>query len=239
MTCPAPLRRRAGIAIMSGVKRVEIDPGRAGPRPFAQAVKSIVVPRPIAWVSSVSAAGVENLAPHSFFTMASEAPAVAQFTSIGAKDSLRNVLETREFVISLASEPQFEQVNATGTDYPREISEFEALGIEREPSAVVRPPRVADSPAVMECRLLDTIEVGNGTIVLGEVLHLAIAQHVVLGTRGSKGDVGKGASDPGAAGGGDVRADINELRPLARLGGIQWAQIGEIREIHRIPYTDL
>lgn len=218
---------------MSDVKRREIDPEGAGARHFARLAKSIVVPRPIAWVSTVSADGVENLAPHSFFTMASESPAVAQFTSIGEKDSLRNVRETGEFVISLASEPQFELINASGTDYPPQVSEFEALGIEREPAARVRPPRVAGSPAAMECRLLETIPVGDGTIVLGEVVHMAIAEAALGGGADAAGADGTGGTDEPIP-----LADITALRPLARLGGNQWAELGRIREIKRKPYRD-
>lgn len=199
------------------MRRAEYTPDDLPPTRFAGLIKHLVVPRPIAWVSSISADGVENLAPHSFFTMASEVPPVAQFTSIGHKDSLRNVRETGEFVISLASEPQFEQINASATAYPPEISEFEALGIESEAAAAVRPSRVADSPAVLECRLLRTIEIedSQAVIVLGRVVHVAVAESVLV----------------------DGRPAIEKLAPLARLGGIQWGLLGEIREIERIPYS--
>jgi flavin reductase (DIM6/NTAB) family NADH-FMN oxidoreductase RutF len=202
--------------MISDMRRAEYTPEDLPPARFAGLIKHLVVPRPIAWVSSISADGVENLAPHSFFTMASEVPPVAQFTSIGHKDSLRNVRETGEFVISLASEPQFEQINASATEYPPEISEFEALGIEREPAASVRPSRVADSPAALECRLLRTIEIedSQAVIVLGRVVHVAVAEEALV----------------------EGRPAIERLAPLSRLGGIQWALLGEIREIERIPY---
>src|SRR3954447_5413309 len=99
-------------------------------RQFYRMINSVVVPRPIAWVSSRSAAGVDNLAPHSFFTVSCVSPPIIQFTSVGIKDTLRNVQETREFVVNLAPEPLFEQINATATDYPRGISEFDAVGLE-------------------------------------------------------------------------------------------------------------
>lgn len=200
--------------MMFGMSRAEYSPDELPPQRFAGLVKHLVVPRPIAWVSTVSVDGVENLAPHSFFTLASEVPAIAQFTSIGDKDSLRNVRETREFVISLASEPLFEQVNASGTEYPPEVDEFAALGIDREPAFAVRPPRVAQSPAALECRLVETVAVGNGVIVLGEVVHVAVSEAALSADR----------------------PDITKLAPLARLGGIQWGLLGEIREIRRIPY---
>lgn len=201
---------------MAVMRRAEYAPEDLSPPRYAGLIKSLVVPRPIAWVSTISPDGVENLAPHSFFTMASEVPPVAQFTSIGDKDSLRNVRATGEFVISLAPEPLFELVNASATTYPPEISEFDALGIEREPAKTVKPSRVARSPAALECRLLETIEVGGGVIVLGHVQHVAVAESALT----------------------DGRPDIAKLAPLARLGGIQWGLLGEIREIERIPYSD-
>lgn len=202
--------------MMSDMSRVEYQPSDLAPPRFAGLIKHLIVPRPIAWVSTISAAGHENLAPHSFFTMASEVPPVAQFTSVGLKDSLRNVRETGEFVISLASEPLYEQVNASATEYPAHIDEFEALGIDREPAKTVRPSRVAQSPAALECRLLDTIPIGDGgsVIVLGEVVHVAVNEDALT----------------------DGRPDVKKLAPLARLGGKQWSLIGEVREIARIPY---
>lgn len=202
--------------MMFGMSRIEYAPDDLPPPRYAGLIKHLIVPRPIAWVSTISADGVENLAPHSFFTMASEIPPVAQFTSVGAKDSLRNVRETREFVISLATAPLFEKVNASGTTYPPDIDEFEELEIEREPSRTVRPSRVADSPAALECRLIDTIPVADGgsVIVLGEVQHVAVSEEALT----------------------NERPDIEKLAPLARLGGIQWGLLGEIREIPRIPY---
>jgi len=98
--------------------RQEMDPGSMAPRTFYQLLTAVVVPRPIAWVSSRSAGGVDNLAPHSFFTVSCVDPPLVQFTSVGRKDSLRNAEETGEFVISFAPEVLFERVNATGTDFP-------------------------------------------------------------------------------------------------------------------------
>lgn len=205
--------------MISDMRRAEYTPDDLPPARFAGLIKHLVVPRPIAWVSSMSADGVENLAPHSFFTVASELPPVAQFTSIGHKDTLRNVRETGEFVISMASERQFEQVNASGTDYPAEVSEFDAVGIEREPAVAVRPSRVADSPAALECRLLETIEMegSEAVLVLGQVVHVAVAESALVNDRPA----------------------IERLAPLSRLGGIQWGLLGEIREIRRIPYGDI
>ena len=99
------------------VTRVDFEPGDR-PGGLYRLLNSVVVPRPIAWVSTRSVGGVDNLAPHSFFTVACADPAIVQFTSIGRKDSLANATATGEFVVNLAPEPLFEKVNATATDFP-------------------------------------------------------------------------------------------------------------------------
>lgn len=196
--------------------RRDFDPSKVGPGPFYKLLTAVVVPRPIAWVSSLSSSGVDNLAPHSFFTVSCTDPPIVQFTSIGQKDSLRNVVATGEFVVNLAPEPLFEKINATATDFPPDVSEFDAVGLTREPSRHVTPPRVAESPVALECRLERTIELGNSTVVMGRVL-LAVVDLDCL-----DGD----------------HPVIQRLRPLARLGRNQWSTIGEILEISRIAHRD-
>jgi flavin reductase (DIM6/NTAB) family NADH-FMN oxidoreductase RutF len=196
---------------------VDFDPAEMGARPFYRLLTASVLPRPIAWVSTRSAAGVDNLAPHSFFTVACQDPPVLQFTSVGRKDSLNNAETTGEFVVNFAPAPLFEQVNATGTNFPPDVDEFAAVGLEREPSKRVAPPRVSESPIAFECELLDTISFGNSTVVFGKVL-LAAIDESVFGDR-------------------DL-PDVRKLRPLARLGKIEWAEVTELLEITRIPYEE-
>ena len=186
-------------------------------RQFARLLKGVVVPRPIAWVSTTSEDGVDNLAPHSFFTFASEVPPVLQFTSVGRNDSLRNATATGEFVICLADRRNFERINQSGTDFPRDVDEFERLGIHREPAVTVAPPRVADSPVAIECRTVHTVEFGESVVVFGEVLHLAIDEAAMR----------------------DDYPDVTRLEPLARLGLDQWAELGRIHHRARIRYRDL
>src|SRR5918997_4641969 len=151
--------------------RKDFDPAELSSRDFHRLLTAVVVPRPIAWVSTRSADGVDNLAPHSFFTISSVQPPVVQFTSVGAKDSLRNAVATGEFVVSLCPEELVEQVNLTGTDYPADVSEYDAIGLTREPSTKVAPPRVAESPVALECRVVGTRDFGGGsTVVFGEVV---------------------------------------------------------------------
>lgn len=198
------------------MSRLDLDPAELGAGIYPW-LNSVVVPRPIAWVSTRSAEGVDNLAPHSFFTIAGIDPAVVQFTSVGAKDSLRNVLATGEFVVCLTPEPLVEQVNLTGTDFPPDISEYDAVaGLTREPSLRVSPPRVAESPVAIECLLAGTKQFGISTVVFGRVVHLAISTEVLR----------------------DGRPAIDLLRPLARLGADEWSTIGALSQRKRVPYQD-
>jgi flavin reductase (DIM6/NTAB) family NADH-FMN oxidoreductase RutF len=196
--------------------RVDFDPAEMPGRSFYKLLTSTVLPRPIAWVSSRSAAGVDNLAPHSLFTIACVEPPVLQFTSVGRKDSLRGIEETGEFVINFCPEHLFEQINATATDFPPEVNEFEAVGVEAEPSLRVAPHRVAASPVAFECRYLESQSFGDSTIVFGRVVHLAVASEVLDGEL----------------------PDVERLRPLARLGKRQWTELGAVREIARIPHRE-
>ena len=197
--------------------RRDYDPSELGAAVYPL-LNSVVVPRPIAWVSTRSAEGVDNLAPHSFFTISSVAPPVVQFTSVGAKDSLRNATATGEFVISLCPEELVEQVNLTGTDFPPDVSEFDAVGLTREPSRVVRPPRVAESPVAIECRLAGTRDFGgDSTVVFGEVVWVAVDERVLR----------------------DDRPAIDLLRPMARLGANEWSTIGQVSARRRVPWAEL
>ncbi|GAB2930723.1 flavin reductase family protein [Rhodococcus aerolatus] len=194
--------------------RTDFDPDETGARGFYKLLTSVVVPRPIAWVSSRSAAGVDNLAPHSFFTVAGVTPPVVQFTSVGRKDSLNNIEATGEFVVCLTPESLFEQVNATGTDFDPGTSEFDSVGLEREPSLRVAPPRVKASPVALECVLHQVVEVGDSFVVLGRVVHAAVSTAALA-------DDGLG--------------DLAALAPLSRLGRDQWGTTPPVREITRIP----
>ena len=196
--------------------RRDYDPATLGSAIYAL-LNSVVVPRPIAWVSTRSTAGVDNLAPHSFFTIAGVQPPIVQFTSVGTKDSLRNAVATGEFVICLCPQELLEKVNLTGTDYPEGVSEFDAAGLTREASRQVKPARVAESPVAIECRLAGTQEFGNCTVVFGEVVHVVVDEAVLR----------------------EDRPEISLLRPLARLGANEWSTIGEVTSHRRIPFSEL
>jgi flavin reductase (DIM6/NTAB) family NADH-FMN oxidoreductase RutF len=184
--------------------------GDADVNPY-RLLTSVVVPRPIAWVTTVSADGVVNLAPHSFYTVACARPPIVQFTSVGRKDTLRNVLATEEFVVNLAPARLMGQVNDTSARFAPDQSETDSLGLRTEPSETVVPPRVADSPASIECTLHSTQELGDSTLVLGDVRAITVASETLV----------------------DGLPDYRMLDPLARLGRDEWALRGEVVAVAR------
>lgn len=191
------------------------------PRAVYPLLTATVIPRPIAWVSSRSADGVDNLAPHSFFTVAAARPPIVQFTSVGEKDSVRNIRDTGEFVVAVVSEELGERANICGTDYPPEMSEYAEAGLTPAPSRLVGPPSVYESPVNLECTLHRIIEVGNCFVVMGEVVVWTIDDAVL---------------DPDAKPG-RITPSAELIRPLARLGGDRWTRLGETFELKRRPWT--
>lgn len=176
-----------------------------------------VVPRPIAWISTRSAAGVGNLAPHSFFTVSCANPPIVQFTSVGDKDTLRNVRETGEFVINVASASMTGLVNDSSAPFDAGVDEAEALDIGLEPSARVAVPRVADAPASIECRLHSTVELGDSTIVLGDVLAVTVVSSALAA---------------------DGLPDMAALQPVSRLGRDEWGHPPAVFALERPDRVD-
>jgi flavin reductase (DIM6/NTAB) family NADH-FMN oxidoreductase RutF len=198
-------------------ERVELRVEDLAPRAAYPWLTAGLIPRAIAWVSSCAADGTDNLAPHSFTTVAGTDPPTLCFTSVGAKDTLANVRETGEFVLNIGTERMLAAMNDSATNFPRGISEFDQARIEREPSAVVRPARVAASPIVFECRVSGEHAVADCVMVFGEVLHIAAAQAVLAED---------GLPDPVA------------VAPLARLGRAEWSTLGAVIDLKRIRYED-
>lgn len=175
---------------------------------------SAVVPRPIAWVGSISAEGVDNLAPFSYFMGVSSAPpmlafSVARSRDGGLKDTARNVLATGEFTVSIPEEATLDAMHQTSAAYPG--SEFDGVGIARAVSVRVAPPRVALARVALECRVHQTLEVGNSLLVVGEVVEFHVADELWEN--------------------GAVR--LADYRPVARLGGDAYTTLGRV--LHRPP----
>ena len=185
-----------------------------------------VVPRPIAWVSSVDAAGVRNLAPFSYFMAITHDPPTIAFSSgprgaeigggvRGKKDTLHNVEVTREFVVNVVDDALAEAMNVTSGDYTPDVDEFTQAGLVAAPSVKVKPPRVAAAPVNMECRLAQIIPVGNlpHHLIVGEIVHMHVRDDVF---------------DPATG-----RLDMHRLKPVGRLAGHLYTHVHDIFEMKR------
>ena len=171
-----------------------------------------VVPRPIAWVSSVSPDGTENLAPYSFFNVVSTSPPVVMFAPAarpdrpdGLSDSARNARETGEFVVNVVTEDLAEAMNETSATLSPAESEFDRAGLERAPSEEVTPPRVAAVAVAFECELYEFIEIGSNAMVLGEVVSVYLDERVTP----------------------DGKLDTGKLDAVGRLTGSQYCRTGD------------
>ena len=204
---------------------MEINPTEIPGPALNRIIIGSVVPRPIAWVSTVDEAGKPNLAPFSFFNAVCYNPPTLLFcpgvraTDAGRKDTYYNILTTKEFVINIVTEELAEAMNITATEMPPEVNEFEMAGLTPAPSTRVRPPRVAESPVNFECTLNQIIEIGDGGpgsgwIVIGNVVHIHVADHILLP---------------------DYKIDIRALKPIGRLGGFNYTRVNDIFEIKRLP----
>jgi len=185
-------------------------------RDIYRMLTAVVVPRPIAWVATTSTSGVDNLAPHSFFTVASVDPPIIQFTSVGVKDSLTNIEATKEFVVNMAPTSLIDSVNLTGAACPPEISEFDIADLAKEQSLTVTAPRVAESPVSLECVLHEIIPMGNCHLVFGKVTHAVVETSMLEGNH----------------------PVISKMGPLSRLGLDEWGTSLNVQELKRIRVLD-
>jgi flavin reductase (DIM6/NTAB) family NADH-FMN oxidoreductase RutF len=174
---------------------------------------ALVSPRPIGWISTLTPSGVVNLAPYSFFNALSSRPPIVMFASSTPKDSRRNAETSGEFVVNLATYALREEMGATSDVIDREISEAVSVGLEMAPSVHVRPPRVARSPAALECRYMKTVELHDrdgsllpAAAVIGEVVGIYIDDALIV----------------------DGRVDITRARPIARLGYKDYCVVDEV-----------
>lgn len=170
----------------------------------------VVVPRPIAWVSTQSVDGISNLAPFSCFTFVSHRPPMLGVSigrrPNGLKDTARNIHETQAFVVHIGDETLLDPLHRSGGEFPPEVSEADLLGLELVPSRLVAPLRVAKAPVAMECRLHKVIDLGSNQFFVGEIQIFHIRDDLISGTR----------------------IDATKLRPVARLGGPNYSTLGEI-----------
>ena len=180
--------------------------------------KAIVAPRPIGWITSISAKNQVNLAPYSYFNGVNSAAHLVMFGSEGRKDSLNNIAETREFVCSLATWDLREVMNATSAPLPRGINEMEHAGLAAAPSRLVKPPRVAASPCALECRLIKIVALEtadgapvDGHVVFGQVVGVHIDDRFIV----------------------DGLLDTAAMKPIARCGYDQYAVVESVFSMTR------
>ena len=180
-------------------------------------IKAIVSPRPIGWISSCGKDGSINLAPYSYFNTISELPPMVMFSSAPLgnaqhKDSLHNVIETKEFVVNVVSAALGDAMNITSADLAYGQNEFTAAGLEMADCNTVKVPRVAAAPAALECKLWKVIELpkpeagGAGVMVIGTISGIHIADETVK----------------------DGKIDVTTYQPLARLGYMDYARIDDV-----------
>jgi flavin reductase (DIM6/NTAB) family NADH-FMN oxidoreductase RutF len=198
-----------------------VDPKEAGWLDTYKLLIGAIVPRPIAFVSTLSPEGIPNLAPFSFFTGVSANPPVICFCPmrrrgpLPRKDTLHNITVTREFVVNIVSEEFAQQMNITSAEFPPEVDEFEAAGLTPIPSDLVKPPRVKESHVHMECKLYLLVELGgedgSGNLVLGEVLRFHIDDQYFH----------------------DFKIDPAKLRAIGRMGGATYTRTTDRFDLSR------
>lgn len=198
----------------------EIGKGTADP---FSTLNAIVVPRPIGWISTLSEAGIPNLAPYSFFNAVAYSPPQVMFAATsnhrvgGLKDAVLDAQTTGEFVVNVATWELRKQMNASAVPAPREIDEFEYAGLTKADSRLVRCPRVAESPVHLECRYTRSVEMLSNdaedpnTVVFGEVVGIHIDERVLV----------------------DGRIDFLRLRPVGRLGYQDFVEVDSVFTMER------
>jgi flavin reductase (DIM6/NTAB) family NADH-FMN oxidoreductase RutF len=189
------------------------DPDLLAHDPF----KALVAPRPIGWISSMSADGQVNLAPYSFFNAVGEEPPMLAFSSYGPKDSATFAGELREFVWNLVTFELREAMNETSAPLPRGANEFERAGLEMAPSRLVAPPRVAASPCAMECKVVHHVDLkdikgqpADQYLVIGQVVGIHLAEAAIV----------------------DRVVDTAALQPIARCGS--WGDYTVVERIFQM-----
>lgn len=198
-----------------------VDPDVEDYRDIYKLMVGVIVPRPIAFVSTVSAGGNFNLAPFSFFTAISANPPVICFSPMVRggdslyKDTLNNIRATGEFVVNVVSEDFAAKMNICSGEYPPEVDEFKVSGLTPVPSDLVKPPRVLESRVNMECRLVRIVDVSakplGGSIVLGEVIRFHVRDELFQ----------------------NFKIDPDKLRPVGRMGGPTYTRTTDRFEMER------
>ncbi len=203
------------------IKKMQYDPHLLEQKVIYKLLTGIVIPRPIAWISSVSEDGINNLAPFSYFNMVGDDPPHVMFSTRrdnnSNKDTLNNVLATHQFVVNMVTKDLVEPMNASSATVAAQVDEFDLVGVTPIPSVKVKPMRVAESSIQLECELvhhyfLEDHTQGGACVLIGRVVMIHIADELLL----------------------DENQINPELyKPIARLGGSNYCEQGEIFSIKR------
>lgn len=200
---------------------MDIAAADLGPEATYKLLTGLVVPRPIAWVTTQSRTGVVNLAPFSAFTFVSNKPPMVGI-NVGRKagilkDTGTHILETGEFVVNIADDSLVEPLHLSAVEHPADVSEVEVLGLEVAASLRVRPPRLVAAPISLECRLHRSIAFGDtgSEFMVGEILLFHVRDGLLV----------------------DGKIDTAALRPLCRIGGPNYARLGEIIRMRPVAQT--
>jgi flavin reductase (DIM6/NTAB) family NADH-FMN oxidoreductase RutF len=192
-----------------------VDPKAVSTGAMYQHMIASIVPRPIAFVTTVNAAGRVNAAPFSYFNAISSNPPLIGFScnlrSGAPKDTLRNIREVPELVVNIVSEDMAARIVQASGDWPEEVDELSLTGLTAVPSDLVKAPRVLESPVNFECRLEREVEFPLTSLVIVEILRMHVADEILS----------------------DGRIDITKLRPLGRLGGDGYAVVRDVLHLPR------
>jgi flavin reductase (DIM6/NTAB) family NADH-FMN oxidoreductase RutF len=200
---------------------MQFDPNNLEQKSIYKLLTGIVIPRPIGWISSISEDGITNLAPFSYFNAVGDDPPHVMFSAGNGqnsnKDTLNNVLATKQFVVNMVTEDLVEQMNSTAQGIPSHESEFDLANLTPIPSLKIKAPRVKESPISMECELvhhytLEDNKFGGSTILVGRIVMFHIDEKVLLD---------------------DFKINLNTYKPVARLAGSNYSKLGELFSVKR------
>ncbi len=200
---------------------MQFDPQELEQTAIYKLLTGIIIPRPIGWISTISEDGINNLAPFSYFNAVGDDPPHLMFSTVHSndsnKDTLNNVLATKQFVVNMVTEDLVAQMNKTSQPISANESEFELAGLTPIASSLVLPPRVKESKITMECEMvhhykLENSKTGGATIVIGKIVLFHIDESVLLD---------------------NYIINLDTYQPIARLAGSNYSKIGEIFSLKR------
>ena len=200
---------------------MEFNPDTLSSKAIYKLLTGSIIPRPIAWIATIDDAGTNNLAPFSYFNMVGDDPPHIMFSTRrdnnSNKDTLNNILATKQFVVNMVTEALAEQMNSTAQAVAPEVDEFEMVGVTPIPSSVVKPMRVKESPIQLECEMvhhyfLEDHKQGGACVVIGRVVRMHFDESVLLE---------------------DYKINMENYKPIARLAGSNYSKIGEVFQIKR------